>query len=123
VLAFVLALGGTRHGDTAFYAPYTFRRTPGDGFEMLAVLGRNVLVRAEPRTASAVIDTLSFEAVARWREGRPGPLGSEGWEPVRTRKGRTGWVLARFVRSPIDYRAGFVRRQGRWWLRALVAGD
>jgi hypothetical protein len=28
-----------------------------------------------------------------------------------------------YLRSPIDYRAGFVRRQGRWWLRTLVAGD
>jgi len=46
VLALVLALGGRRHGDSAFYAPYTFEGTPGDGFEALAVLGRNVLVRA-----------------------------------------------------------------------------
>ena len=37
--------------------------------------------------------------------------------------GGPGWIRSRFVRSPIDYRAGFVRRNGRWWLRALVAGD
>jgi hypothetical protein len=123
VLALVLALGGRLHGDSAFYAPYTFKGTPGDGFEALAVLGRNVLIRAEPSTAAAVVDTVSFEAVTRWREGSSGHRSAEGWEPIRTSKGRTGWVSTRFVRSPIDYRAGFVRHHGRWWLRLLVAGD
>jgi hypothetical protein len=122
-LGFVLALGGRFQGDTAFYAPYTFGGTPGDGFETLAVLGRNVLVRAKPTATSAVIDTLSFEAVTRWREGHPGPAGAAGWEPVRTSRARTGWVLGHYLRSPIAYRAGFVRRHGQWWLRALVAGD
>jgi hypothetical protein len=122
-LGLVLALGGRFQGDTAFYAPYTFGGTPGDGFETLAVLGRNVLVRAKPTATSAVIDTLSFEAVTRWREGHPGSAGAAGWEPVRTSRAKTGWVLGQYLRSPIDYRAGFVRRHGQWWLRALVAGD
>lgn len=122
-LGFVLALGGRRQGDTAFYAPYTFEGTPGDGFEALAVLGRNVLVRAEPTSTSAVLDTLSFEAVTRWREGHTGSTAPVGWEPVRTAKARTGWVPSRYLRSPIDYRAGLVRRRGQWWLRVLVAGD
>jgi len=123
VLGFVLALGGRFHGDTAFYAPYSFHGTPGDGFETFAVLGRHVRVRAEPAETSAAIDTVSFEAVTRWREGHRGSTPDSGWEPVRTSKGRTGWVLGRYLRSPTDYRAGFVRRQGQWWLRALVAGD
>jgi hypothetical protein len=122
-LGLVLALGGRFNGDTAFYAPYTFQGTPGDGFETLAVLGRNVLVRVKPTDTSAVIDTLSFEAVTRWREGHAGSAGAAGWEPVRTSRARTGWVLGHYLRSPIDYRAGFVRRHGQWWLRALVAGD
>ena len=120
-LGFVLALGGRFLGDTAFSAPYVFEGTPGDGFETLAVLGGNVLVRARPSVRSAAIDTLSFEAVARWRDGSA--ASAPGWEPVRTSKGRTGWVPAHYLRSPIDYRAGFVRRGGEWWLRTLVAGD
>ena len=123
VLALVLALGGRFHGDSAFYAPYTFEGTPGDGFEALAVLGRSVLIRAEPSTAAAIVDTVSFEAVTRWREGPSSHRDTEGWEPVRTSKNRTGWVSSRFVRSPIDYRAGFLRQHGRWWLQLLVAGD
>jgi hypothetical protein len=122
-LGLVLALGGRLHGDTAFHAPYTFEGTPGDGFEALAALGRNVLVRAKPDSTSTVIDTRSFEAVTRWRGGHSGSAAASGWEPVRTSKGKTGWVLGRYLRSPIDYRAGFVRRGGKWWLRAFVAGD
>ena len=119
VLGFVLAMGGRFDGDTSFYAPYTFGSTPIDGFEALIVLGRNVMVRAEPDARSAAIDTVSFEAITKWRD----KSSTGGWEPVRTSKQRTGWVLQQYLRSPIDYRAGFIRRQGRWWLRALVAGD
>jgi hypothetical protein len=119
VLGFVLALGGAFLDDTTFYAPYTMKDTPGDGFETLAVLGHNVMVRAEPAAGSTPIDTISFEVVTKWRE-KPS---TNGWEPVRTSRGRTGWVAQRYLRSPIDHRAGFVRRQGRWLLRTLVAGD
>ena len=118
-LGFVLALGGRFLKDSLFYAPYTFHGVPGDGFEALAVLGSNVPLHAGPGAGHRVIDTLSFEAVTRWREKSD----TAGWEPVRTAQGKTGWVLQRHLRSPIDYRAGFVRRDGRWWLRALVAGD
>lgn len=118
-LGFVLALGGRFQGDSAFYAPYVSGGTPGDGFETLAVLGSNVTVHAGPASASGVIDTVSFEQVTKWRE----KSATGDWEPIRTRKGRTGWVLQRNLRSPIGHRAGFVRREGRWSLRALVAGD
>lgn len=118
-LGFVLALGGQFDTDTSFYAPYSFRGSAVDGFEGLIVLARNVMVRAQPNGNSAVRDTVSFEAVTKWREQSP----TDGWEPVRTGGGQTGWVRDDYLRSPIDYRAGFVRRQGRWWMRALVAGD
>jgi hypothetical protein len=118
-LGFVLALGGRFESDSMFYAPYLVSGTSGDGFETLVVLGGNVTVHAGPASSFGVIDTLSFEEVTRWR----GKSTTQDWEPIRTRKGRTGWVPQRHLRSPIDYRAGFVRRQGRWWLRALVAGD
>jgi hypothetical protein len=118
-LGFVLGLGGRFQGDSTFYAPYLFSGTSGDGFEILVVLGANVAVHAGPVSTSQVIDTLSFEEVTKWREKST----TRGWEPIRTSKGRSGWVLQRHLRSPIDYRAGFVRRQGQWWLRALVAGD
>jgi uncharacterized protein len=118
-LAFVLALGGKFLNDSAFYAPYVFEAVSGDGFETLAVLGSNVTVHAGPAATQPVIDTVSFEEVTKWRAKST----TAGWEPIRTSRGRTGWVLQRHLRSPIDYRAGFVRKQGQWWLSTLVAGD
>jgi hypothetical protein len=118
-LAFVLALGGRFLEDSLFFAPYTFHGVPGDGFEALAVLGSNVPLHAGPGAGHRVIDTLAFEAVTKWREKST----TSDWEPIKTSDGKAGWVLQRHLRSPIDYRAGFVRRDGRWWLRALVAGD
>jgi hypothetical protein len=118
-LGFVLALGGRFLEDSVFYAPYLFDGVKGDGFETLVVLGANVSVHAGPAPTFGVIDTVSFEEVTKWREKST----TQGWEPIRTSKGRTGWVPQRHLRSPIDYRAGFVRHEGRWWLRALVAGD
>jgi len=34
-----------------------------------------------------------------------------------------GFVASRYVRSPVDHRAIFSFRDGRWWLMAYVAGD
>jgi uncharacterized protein len=118
-LGSVLALGGRFHEDSMFLAPYLAGGTSGDGFQTLIVLGANVLVHAGPGATFKVIDTLSFEEVTQWRE----KSATGEWDPIRTARGRTGWVQQRFLRSPIGYRAGFVRREGRWWLRALVAGD
>ncbi len=118
-LAFVLGLGGRFLGDTLFYAPYTMHDVAGDGFETLVVLGSNVTVHAGPASTFGASDTLAFEVVTKWREKST----TAGWEPIKTSTGKTGWVLQHHLRSPIDYRAGFVRRQGRWRLRTLVAGD
>ena len=106
-------------GYATVLSPYLFDATVGDPFETLVVLGSNVPMYAGPGATFRVIDTLSLEEVTKWREKST----TGEWDPIRTLMGRTGWVQQRFLRSPIGYRAGFVRRQGRWWLRALVAGD
>jgi hypothetical protein len=99
--------------------PYVFDGATGDPFETQVVLGSNIPVLAGPGSTFRVIDTVSFEEVTEWR----GKNATGGWNPIQTSKGRTGWVLQRYLRSPVGYRAGFARREGRWWLNALVAGD
>jgi hypothetical protein len=42
---------------------------------------------------------------------------------VRLGDGRTGFVAAGYVRSPVDYRAIFRRRGGQWQLLTFIAGD
>jgi hypothetical protein len=118
----ILSLGGAFHGDSLFTAPYTSSRFPPglDSFEHVTITGAGVRVRQEPHDGSPVMTTLSFDVVLG-----PAEQSDErtGWFAVRLSDGRTGWVAAKYVRSPIDYRAGFARRDGRWVIRSLVAGD
>ena len=45
------------------------------------------------------------------------------WHKVVTLGGKKGWVKAEFVRSPIDYRAGFEKKRGVWTMVFFLAGD
>jgi hypothetical protein len=45
------------------------------------------------------------------------------WIEVRTPKGRSGFVSTEQVRSLVDYRIIFGRREGRWQITAFIAGD
>ena len=47
----------------------------------------------------------------------------EGWINARLSDGRSGFVRSSSVRSAIDYRAGFEKRNGNWVMTSLVAGD
>jgi hypothetical protein len=120
VLQDVLQHGGRFTGPDAFYAPYTFGALPDslDAFEHLVVRDSGVVVRERPDSASAALATLSFDIV------RAGPYSAESsWRAIALGEGRVGYVEGGRIRSPIDYRAGFERRRGRWWLVLLVAGD
>lgn len=126
-LGLVLALGGSFQNEDNFVAPYTFSRWPDsfDSFEHVAVLGRNVRVRAEPRSESAVLTSLSFDIVPLWGTGREKmtPEQSRSWTAVKLRDGRTGYISSRFVRSPVAHRVFFTRTGGGWRLTFFVAGD
>ena len=45
------------------------------------------------------------------------------WIEVRTPKGRSGYVSTDEVRSLLDYRLVFGRRDGQWRITAFIAGD
>jgi hypothetical protein len=126
-LAAVLALGGTFENDSTFVAPYVFTRFPDslDAFEYVAVIGENVRVRAEPALTAPILARVSFEVVGRARKPPRALTPSEAalWEPLQLADGRVGYVARAFLRSPIGYRAAFVRRGGRWLMTLFVAGD
>lgn len=119
------ALGGVFAGDSAFYAPYLTERFPPDvdPFEGLVAIGSGVPARRAPDPGAAVVRTLSWEVVLRDREADRARQWPEGWTAIRLPEGEAAWVETRSVRSPIDYRAYFARRDGRWWLETFVAGD
>lgn len=119
-LGAVLALGGSFTGAQQFSAPYVYSRWPEDldAFGHVALIASDVRLRAAPRADAAVIGRASFGVLEL-----AGPATPDGWFPVRTPDGRAGYVARALARSPLDYRAIFERRDGRWQLVAFVSGD
>jgi hypothetical protein len=120
-LTTVLSLGGSFSSEDSFAAPYVFSEWPSDidAFENIAVVARSVRVRTGPSTASAVVGRVSHAIVAL------GPVkgSNSSWLPVRLPDGKTGFMSKRFLRSSVDYRALFQKRDGRWQMTMLLAGD
>jgi hypothetical protein len=121
VLGEILRLGGSFEPDGSFVAPYTFSRFPDDldGFESLVVIGTGVALRAAPRPDAPLIARLNYDIVTVATPPDP----AAAWVEVRTPDGRSGHVAAALLRSPIDYRAGFARRDGEWRMIYFIAGD
>ena len=121
-----LALGGKFDKDQSFGAPYLFNSFPEglDVFEHAAVIEDGVRVRREPNTRGTVIRNLSFDIVKLGRgEYRRNPGEKREWVPVELADGQKGYVASEYIRSPIDYRAIFEKKNGKWMMTAFIAGD
>jgi hypothetical protein len=112
----ILTLGGSFQ-EQSFWAPYVYSAWPEsqDAFTFVAVIAENVPLRQSP--TGAAIATLAYDIVQR--AGDP----HDGWQEVKLADGRTGFVEAKFIRSPIAYRAGFNKEGDRWRMTAFVSGD
>lgn len=115
-----LALGGS-FDKGEFCAPYVFSRWPADldSFEHAAVLGRQVAVRSGPSATAPILTRLTHDIVKIPPPGK----GDAAWVKIITPGGRRGYVAARDLRGPTDYRACFKRVKGNWRMTVFVAGD
>lgn len=123
--------GKWRKGDKSektFYAPYSFDGFPEDldAFVYHVIFGSKVNLRKRPDPNSEIIAGLSYNIVTV--ESDPDTEAgkireSRGWSKVKSLGGISGWVKNQFVRSPIDYRAGFEKKRGAWKMVAFIAGD
>ena len=122
-LGAVLALGGTFSSESSFTAPYVFSKWPNnvDGFEHVALIASNVRIRSAPQADASTLATLSFTVLPVVRAG--GVAEVDGWTAVQLEGKRTGYVVSRLARSPIDYRAMFNKTDGRWRMTFFLAGD
>jgi hypothetical protein len=116
-LEWIVTHGGSWRAGT-FCAPYVYSNWPesNDAFQSLAVTGKGVALRAQPKTGR-VLTRLSYDIVTI--------AGAEkdGWRRVKTAGGRTGWMSTAYLRSPIGYRACFGKTAEGWKMQLLVAGD
>jgi Bacterial SH3 domain len=125
-LAKVLSLGGAFDKDGIFEAPYISAKWPEDkdGFELGAIIGENVRVRAAPQISSSIMRQLSFDIVEVTDWGGNKARGEKrDWIKVKLSDGQSGYVAEEFIRSPIGYRAAFAKEEGRWVMTYFIAGD
>ncbi|MBC7924057.1 MAG: SH3 domain-containing protein [Bryobacteraceae bacterium] len=117
-LTTAIRLGSTREEDE-FVAPYVFTRFPKDrdAFTHAAVIKPAVKLRKLPKAGATIVGTLDYEVVQLLTPVK------NGWYRVRTDAGKQGWLPQADVRSPLDYRAFFEKKNGRWFLTAFVKGD
>lgn len=121
----VLRLGGTFEPDGSFIAPYLFSRLPDhlDPTDYLVVVGDGVALRAAPKSDAAIVARLSYDIVTPEPLEKDAGPGRHAWSKVRTANGRSGYVARRFLRSPLQDRAGFAKRDGQWRMIFFLAGD
>ena len=109
-----------------FTAPYSFQGFPEDldAFEHSVIFGKDVNLRERPSNEGRVLGTLSYNLVKVTDSiMKKNSDNKAAWQKVRTLGGKTGWVKAEYVRSPIDYRAGFEKKGGVWKMIFFIAGD
>ena len=127
----VMTNGGTfseEDGSKMFSAPYTFDGFPEDldVFDYSSIFGNNVNLRVKPDLSSKTVTQLSYNIVKVDYQNSVKKSGSEdeySWLKIETLGGKKGFVKSEFVRRPLDYRAGFVKKNGRWKMTFFIAGD
>jgi len=127
-LSLVIELGGNFDNKTTFSAPYPYSAFPSDvdGFTTVVVTAEGAVMREKPKSDAAVVRTLDHDILTY--AGQPlGKLQHEAtendWIELKDAHGKRGFVRALDVRSPIDYRAIFEKKRGKWLMTAFLAGD
>lgn len=116
-------------GSAGFSAPFSFDGFPKDldAFDYNLIFGSAVALRETPSHEGSVVSRLSYNVVKLVGEktvtAEDGEHAVPTWYFIETLGGLSGYVNAKYVRSPIDYRAIFEKRRGKWKLTAFVAGD
>lgn len=134
ILGDILDLGGVFLDEdrNIFVAPYVYALYSDidlDPFSHLVVTGEGVNVRAAPAVDSPVLDSVSYQVVRQlptYGEELP-EIELDGrtyrWAKVQLPSGTVGYMVDRYLWSPVGYRLAFSKTGDDWRLIFLVAGD
>ncbi len=116
----ILALGcGVNGSGIAFPHIFTVDLSSDKGLKGdTLVIHQDVNLRAAPSSNAASKAKISWEMV----ETNEDTI-DDGWSPVTTADGKTGFIKSTYLRNILDYRAGFEKRDGKWMMNFFVAGD
>ena len=138
-LSLVVNQGGNFDSKLLFSAPYTYSAFPSDldSESKVVVTSEGAALRDQPNGGAKVIRKLDHD-ILTLVGGRQYDLfvttgaevyvaqhkaSPEIWYAVKDAKGGFGFVWAGDVRSPLDYRAFFEKRKGKWLIATFLAGD
>jgi hypothetical protein len=115
----VLDLGCVPDGEGLYWSPSMFREEGiDDPFSAALAIHPGGALHEAADASSPVVATLDWDllTVPEWN-------GEAAWQRAQTADGRSGYVRSSELRSPIDYRAGFRKIDGRWRMIVFIAGD
>ncbi|MEQ8325318.1 MAG: hypothetical protein RID18_00160 [Cytophagales bacterium] len=136
----IISLGGGNYENGDTYAlPYVFSDWPDNGdydvFECMAITGEAVNVRNLPSSDANVLGKLSHDIVkVDWDKSYP-PfnaikieglqyVGDKLWYYIESLEGSLkGYVYWDYIWSPIGYRMGFEKIEGKWAISYFLSGD
>lgn len=126
----VLFLGGVfvkrDRNVVEFCAPYIYYKWP-DGANpdtSGAIIAKESLMKAQPAANSATLRTLSYTLVKvlDWEVADQNKGNPQKWVKLQTAAGE-GYIPEEHVRSPLEYRACFVRSGEHWRMTGLEVGE
>jgi len=127
ILSRIVDNGGKFIAPGGFAAPYAYAAFPEDldAFDHVVVTTPQAVLREQPSANARVVRKLDYDIVEVVKSSgkMQHEAGPNDWDEVTTATGQRGFVLTSDVRSPVDYRAIFEKRKGKWVIQTLVAGD
>jgi hypothetical protein len=127
VLGLIVDNGGKFIAPGGFAAPYAYAAFPEDldALSYVVVTNPAAALREKPNADARAIGKLNYDIleVVKSSGKMQHEAGPNDWDEVRTAASQRGYVLSSDVRSPVEYRAIFERRNGKWVIQTLIAGD
>jgi hypothetical protein len=126
----ILFLGGAfvkrDKGVIELCAPYVHYKWPdnADADASGAITAKEALMKAKPSATADTLQTLSYDLVKvlDWEIADDDKTSGQKWVQIQTRAG-AGFVPEEQVRSPLEYRACFVKSGAGWRMTALEVGE
>ncbi len=125
MLAKLLELGCAASDETSLTLPWYFSQSiPVDPYMGAIVTGEDVPLYSEPSSSAEVAATISWDAVEQLPSTTAGETFSHvRWTDPDGGEATEGYIAKTSLRSIIDYRLIANRRNNRWRITALIAGD
>lgn len=136
VLSSILTGGGSFTDDhREFCGPYVVSNWSSvvqqlpkgtDSLDYVAITGKDVDVRLEPKLTAPVVARLTYDVVRSVHKSEafePRTGQAPSWVKIVTPTGQEGYVPDTYVQGPMDYGACFKRTNGKWVITKLAATE